>query len=137
MIIVGLIGIGYWLSLANYDFLVTIVTLSGAGALQLWPGVMGNLFPSRFKFTRAGVMAGMMAGLFTLYWTLIAYPHPAHAAWRCLGNRGQLRGRDHGVDLHTASLERDARTHPRNAGESVVRLELNSVHITNRCRCAL
>ena len=76
VIIVGLIGIGYWLSLANYDFLVTIVTLSGAGALQLWPGVMGNLFPSRFKFTRAGVMAGMMAGLFTLYWTLIAYPHP-------------------------------------------------------------
>ena len=76
VIIVGLIGIGYWLSLASYDFLVTIVTLSGAGALQLWPGVMGNLFPSRFKFTRAGVMAGMIAGLFTLYWTLIAYPHP-------------------------------------------------------------
>ncbi len=76
ILIVGLIGIGYWLSLANYDFLVTIVTLSGAGALQLWPAIMGNLFPSKFKFTRAGVIAGMIAGLFTLWWTLIIYPHP-------------------------------------------------------------
>ena len=76
VIIAVLIAIGYWLSLANYDFLVTIVTLSGAGALQLWPAIMGNLFPSKFKFTRAGVIAGMIAGLFTLWWTLIVYPHP-------------------------------------------------------------
>jgi len=76
LIIVGLIGIGYWLSLANYDFLVTIVTLSAAGAMQLWPAVMGNLFPSGFKFTRTGVMVGMIAGLVTLYGTLIVYPHP-------------------------------------------------------------
>jgi len=76
LIIVALIGVGYWLSLANYNFLVTIVTLSGAGALQLWPGVMGNLFPSKFKFTRAGVIAGLVAGLLTLYWTLIVHPHP-------------------------------------------------------------
>jgi len=75
-IIVALIVVGYWLSLANYDFLVTIVTLSGAGALQLWPGVMGNLFPSKFRFTRTGVMAGLIAGLLALYWTLIVYPHP-------------------------------------------------------------
>lgn len=75
-IIVVLMGIGYGLSVASYDFLVLIVTLSGSGALQFWPAIMGNLFPSKFKFTKAGVTAGMVTGLVMLYWTLIARPHP-------------------------------------------------------------
>jgi SSS family solute:Na+ symporter len=76
VIIVALMSIGYWLSVANYDFLVVIVTLSGSGALQLWPAIMGNLFPSKFKFTKAGVMAGMITGIVTLYLALVLQPHP-------------------------------------------------------------
>lgn len=76
IIIAILMVIGFWLSIANYDFLVLVVTLSGSGALQFWPAIMGNLFPSRFRFTKWGVVAGMLTGLCVLYLTLIVWPHP-------------------------------------------------------------
>ena len=75
-VIAVLIAIGYWMSLASYDFLVVIVTLSGSGALQFWPAIMGNLWPEKFKYTKAGVVSGMVVGLGTLYYTLIVSPHP-------------------------------------------------------------
>ena len=75
MVLVLLI-IGYILSVSTFDFLVTLVTLSGAGALQLMPGVLGVCYPGRRITTRAGVLAGMTAGLATLYLTRIVFPQP-------------------------------------------------------------
>jgi solute:Na+ symporter, SSS family len=60
----------------SYDFLVVVVTLSGSGALQLMPAILGVCFPARRVLTRAGVLAGIGAGLAALYATLVVAPHP-------------------------------------------------------------
>ena len=82
IIVLALLAVGYVLSVKTYAFLVTLVTLSGAGALQLLPAVLGVCFPGGRLLTRSGVLAGMAAGLLTLYLTLIVAPHPLgmHAA---------------------------------------------------------
>jgi len=88
-IVVGLLVVGYLLSVRTYEFLVVLVTLSGAGALQLMPAIVGVCFPGRRTLTRAGVLAGIGAGLVGLYVTLVAIPHPMgiHAAvWSLLVN---------------------------------------------------
>lgn len=76
LIVVALLGIGYVLSVNTFSFLVTLVTLSGAGALQLMPAIIGVCFPSRRITTKAGVLAGVLAGLTALYVTLVVWPHP-------------------------------------------------------------
>ena len=76
LIVLALLVVGYLLSVKTYAFLVTLVTLSGAGALQLLPAVLGVCFPGGRLLTRAGVLAGLGAGLATLYLTLIVTPHP-------------------------------------------------------------
>ncbi|HUF74745.1 MAG TPA: sodium:solute symporter family protein [Longimicrobiales bacterium] len=75
-IVVGLLIVGYLLSVRSYDFLVVVVTLSGSGALQLMPAILGVCFPGRRVLTRAGVLAGIAAGLAALYVTLVLAPHP-------------------------------------------------------------
>jgi SSS family solute:Na+ symporter len=75
-IVVGLLVVGYLLSVRSYDFLVVVVTLSGAGALQLMPGILGVCFPGGRTLTRAGVLAGIATGLLALYVTLVVAPHP-------------------------------------------------------------
>ncbi|MDH5642620.1 MAG: hypothetical protein OEY63_00340, partial [Gemmatimonadota bacterium] len=50
--------------------------LSGAGALQLMPGILGVCFPTRRVLSKTGVIAGMVTGLTTLYLTLQVWPHP-------------------------------------------------------------
>ena len=74
-IVLGLLIIGYLLSVRTFGFLVTLVTLSGAGALQLLPGTLGVCYPTRRPFTRAGVLAGVGVGLTVLYVTLVIVPH--------------------------------------------------------------
>ena len=75
--VLALLVIGYLLSLGQSGYLVIIVTLSGAGALQLLPSVTAALFPSPFwRLTAAGVTAGIVAGLATLVVTLLVWPHP-------------------------------------------------------------
>jgi len=69
-IIVGLLVVGYFLSIRTYAFLVTLVTLSGSGALQLLPGVLGVCMPGRRIRTASGILAGIGVGLATLYVTL-------------------------------------------------------------------
>jgi solute:Na+ symporter, SSS family len=76
LIVVGLLAVGYVLSVKTFAFLVTLVTLSGSGALQLMPAIVGVCFPGRRVFTRAGVLAGMMTGLAVLYLTLVPTPNP-------------------------------------------------------------
>jgi SSS family solute:Na+ symporter len=76
VIVVALLAIGYLLSVRTFGFLVVLVTLSGAGALQLMPAVLGVCFPGRRTLTRAGVLAGIAAGLAALYVTLVVIPHP-------------------------------------------------------------
>ena len=76
LIIVALLGVGYALSVNTFDFLVTLVALSGSGALQLMPAILGVCFPSRRLTTRTGVLAGIGAGLWTLLVTLVLIPHP-------------------------------------------------------------
>jgi len=72
----GLLVVGYILSVRTFDFLVVLVTLSGAGALQLMPAIVSCLFPGPRTLTRAGVLAGLGAGLVTLYVTLVVVAHP-------------------------------------------------------------
>ncbi len=74
-IVLGLLIIGYVLSVRTLGFLVTLVTLSGAGALQLLPGILGVCYPTRRPFTKAGVLAGVGVGLTVLYVTLVVVPH--------------------------------------------------------------
>ncbi len=84
-IVVGLLVVGYLLSVGTGDYLVVLVTLSGAGALQLMPSILGVCFPGGRTLTRAGVVSGIAAGLVTLYVTLLVSPHP-------LGMHGGLWG---------------------------------------------
>jgi SSS family solute:Na+ symporter len=84
-IVVGLLVIGYMLSVGTFDYLVVLVTLSGAGVLQLMPAILGVCFPGARTLTRAGVVSGIVAGLVTLYLTLVVVPHP-------LGMHGGLWG---------------------------------------------
>ena len=74
--VLGLLVVGYVLSVRTFEFLVVLVTLSGAGALQLMPAVLGACMPSRRLLTKAGVLAGMGAGLLTLWLTLVVVSHP-------------------------------------------------------------
>ncbi len=76
LIVVGLLAVGYVLSVGTFSFLVVLVTLSGAGALQIMPAMLGVCFPSRRLTTRTGVLAGIGAGLIALYVTLVLAPHP-------------------------------------------------------------
>jgi SSS family solute:Na+ symporter len=74
-IVLGLLIIGYILSVRTLAFLVTLVTLSGAGALQLLPGTLGVCYPTRRVFTKSGMLAGVGVGLAVLYVTLVIAPH--------------------------------------------------------------
>ena len=76
LIVVALLVVGYLRSVNTFQFLVVVVALSGAGALQLMPAILGVCFPTRRVFTRDGVLAGIAVGVLTLYVTLIAVPHP-------------------------------------------------------------
>ncbi len=81
-IVLALLVVGYILAVKTFAFLVTLVTLSGAGALQLMPAVLGVCFPGRRPLTRLGVLSGIGVGLGVLYFTLVIQPHPLglHAA---------------------------------------------------------
>jgi len=88
-IVLGLLVIGYVLSVKTFAFLVTLVTLSGSGALQLMPAILGVCFPGRRLYTRAGVLWGMAVGLGTLYLTLVVHPSPLGihgAVWSVVAN---------------------------------------------------
>ena len=89
-IIVGvLLIVGFVLSIRTFELLVVLVALSGAGALQLMPAIFGVCFPTRFLFSRAGVLAGIGVGLATLYVTLMITPHPLGlhgGVWSVLAN---------------------------------------------------
>ena len=76
VVIAGLLVIGYILSVYTFEYLVVLVTLSGAGALQLLPAVLGVTFPSRSLVTASGVLAGIGCGLVALFLTLVVWPHP-------------------------------------------------------------
>jgi SSS family solute:Na+ symporter len=89
IIVLGLLAVGYVLSVKTFGFLVTLVSLSGAGALQLMPAFLGVLFPSRRLTTRSGVLWGIGTGLAVLYATLVVWPHPAGlhgGVWSLLAN---------------------------------------------------
>lgn len=84
-----LLAVGYLLSVKSFSFLVILVTLSGSGALQLLPAVVGVCFPVRRPFTRTGVLGGLGVGLGVLYLTLVVEPHPwgVHGAvWSLAAN---------------------------------------------------
>jgi len=76
LVVVALLGVGFYLTVSQLDFLVTLVTLSGAGALQLMPAVLGVCYPGRRLNTATGVVAGILAGLVTLYLTRMPFPQP-------------------------------------------------------------
>ena len=89
VIVLGLLVIGYILSVRTFGFLVTLVTLSGAGALQLLPGTLGVCYPTRRPFTKSGVLAGVGVGLAVLYLTLVTFPNALgiHGAiWSIVAN---------------------------------------------------
>ena len=91
-IVFVLLGVAFALSITESDLLVAIVTLSGAGALQLMPAIVGVCFPGRRSLSRAGVLAGLGAGLLTLALTLplnlgFTLPWGAHP-WGCTAASG-------------------------------------------------
>ena len=73
--------------MVNLEYLVVLVTLSGVGALQLMPGVLGVCYPTRRLTTGAGVAAGICAGLAAIYLTRVAFYQPlgVHEAVWSLG----------------------------------------------------
>ena len=75
-IALGLVVVAYLLSIYTFDFLVLLVALSGAGALQLMPAVCGVCFPTRFILTKTGVLSGVGVGLLVLYLTAIEGSNP-------------------------------------------------------------
>ena len=75
-VVVVLLAVGFYLTVSQLDFLVTLVTLSGAGALQLMPAILGVCYPGRRLHTATGVVAGILAGLVTLYLTRVQFPQP-------------------------------------------------------------
>ena len=75
-IVVVLLAVGYVLSVTTSGLLVVLVALSGAGALQLLPAMLGVCFPGRKPLSRDGVLCGIGAGLTTLFLTLVVWPHP-------------------------------------------------------------
>ncbi|MXX70396.1 MAG: sodium:solute symporter family protein [Gemmatimonadetes bacterium] len=87
-VVVVLLVVGWLLTVVNLDYLVVLVMLSGVGALQLMPGVLGVLYPTRGRLTTgAGVVAGIGAGLVTLYLTRVQFYQPfgVHEAVWSLG----------------------------------------------------
>ena len=93
LIVLALLAVAFALSITESDLLVAIVTLSGAGALQLMPAIVGVCFPGGRSLSRAGVLAGLGAGLGTLALTLgldlgVDLPWGAHP----LGIHGGLWG---------------------------------------------
>ena len=86
-VVLVLLAVGYALSISTFDFLVTLITLSGAGALQLMPAILGVCYPGRHATTRNGVIAGIIAGLLVLYLTrvVIFQPLGIHEAVWSLG----------------------------------------------------
>ncbi len=87
--VVALLVVGYLLTVNTSEFLVVLVALSGAGALQLMPAVLGVCFPTRRLLTRTGVLAGIGIGLATLYLTLVVIPNPLNlhgGIWSVLVN---------------------------------------------------
>jgi SSS family solute:Na+ symporter len=91
VIVIGLLAVGFVLSVKTFAFLVTLVTLSGSGALQLMPAIVGVCFPGRRLFTKAGVLSGMGVGLGVLYLTLVASPNPL-SGWLDLPHPFGLHG---------------------------------------------
>ena len=75
-VVLVLLAVGYVLSVSTFDFLVTLITLSGAGALQLMPAILGVCYPGRRVTTRNGVIAGIIAGLLVLYVTRVVIYQP-------------------------------------------------------------
>ena len=87
--VLALLLIGYVLSTTTFEFLVVLVALSGAGALQLMPAILGVCFPTRRLLTRTGVLAGIGVGLVTLCLTLVVWQHPLGlhgGVWSVLAN---------------------------------------------------
>jgi len=76
LIVIFLLGVAFALSITSSELLVTVVAMSGAGALQLLPAVCGVCLPSRRVPTRSGVLAGIVVGLAALYWATVRHPHP-------------------------------------------------------------
>ncbi len=75
-IVLALLVVGYFLSVTTFAGLVTLVAVSGAGALQLMPAILGVCFPTRRPLSKAGILAGIGVGLVTLYLTIVVAPHP-------------------------------------------------------------
>jgi Na+/proline symporter len=75
-VVLALLVIGYALAIHTFDFLVVLVALSGAGALQLAPGVVNVCFPTRRMLTKAGVLAGIASGLTTFFFTIVVWENP-------------------------------------------------------------
>jgi len=89
LIVVALLVVAFFLSITSSDFLVVVVTMSAAGAMQLLPGICAVCLPSPRPLTKAGVLAGVFVGLATLYVATVAVPHPLgmHGGiWALLAN---------------------------------------------------
>jgi solute:Na+ symporter, SSS family len=89
MVVLLLLGVGYFLAVHTFAFLVVLVALSGGGALQLAPAVVNVCFPTRRMLTKAGVLSGLASGLVTFFLTVVVWENPlgVHGAvWALAAN---------------------------------------------------
>lgn len=75
-LVVALLLVGYLLSVSSSDLLVVVVTLSGAGALQLMPAITAVCYPGGPRLGAGGALAGIGAGLAVLYLASVPFPNP-------------------------------------------------------------
>jgi SSS family solute:Na+ symporter len=106
VIVLALLVVGYLLSVSSSALIVAVVTLSGAGALQLIPAITGVCYPMRRPLTAAGVLAGLGAGLAVLCYAsyVVLNPLGVHAALWALAVNWALAL---AVSRHTAAPAED------------------------------
>jgi len=74
-IVLALLVVGYLMSVNSSSLIVVVVSLSGAGALQLMPALTCICYPGRRPLSRTGVLAGLLVGMGVLYVTTAVLPN--------------------------------------------------------------
>ena len=73
----ALFVVAYALTRLNPGYLVYIVTVAGAGAVQAVPALLGVIYPTKnFKMTKWGAITGMMVGIIVCVLCLFVWEHP-------------------------------------------------------------
>ncbi|MEM3462946.1 MAG: sodium:solute symporter family protein, partial [Candidatus Bathyarchaeia archaeon] len=62
-------ALGFIGAIYKWTLITMIVTIANTGMAQVLPAVLGGIFPRTFRFTKVGVVAGLVAGTIAVIWT--------------------------------------------------------------------